>query len=101
MDTPDIASIVSMIMSNPGLVEQISRMANGGTTEESSAADEKDAMDEKEVSAPIVAPPIPERRVHRAKLVNAMKPYLSEGRQRAIDAMLSITDILDITREKK
>lgn len=101
MDTPDIASIVSMIMSNPSLVEQISgMMRSDGKGSDSTDSPDTDVTEE--VIAPAEVREIPnERRIHRVKLANAMKPYLSEGRRRAIDAMMSIADILDITREKK
>ena len=94
-DTPDIGSIVSMIMENPRLVSEIAEMAK--------ARESKSESDE--ASAPVTAAPEPEvkedsgepRRLHRIKLANAMKPYLSKERARAIDAMMSIADILDIT----
>lgn len=101
MDTPDIASIVSMIISNPGLVEQISGMVKGDSKVETEPMEETDTRvrSDSEERAPL--PPINEKRLHRTKLANAMKPYLSEPRQKAIDAMLSIADIIDITRENK
>lgn len=100
MDAPDIGSIVSMIMSNPGLVEQIAGMVKGGSTNEPEPKVEANADIEPAVEREALPPIQSDKRVHRAMLANAMKPYLSENRQRAIDAMLSIADIIDITREK-
>ena len=101
MATPDIGSIVSMIMSNPALVEQIAGMAKSAQSEEANT-EETVEITNPPTSEPRETPPLGgERRIHRVKLANAMKPYLSEGRRRAIDAMMSIADILDITREKK
>ena len=101
MDTPDIGSIVSMIMSNPALVEQIAGMAKSRENEEPKA-EQITITPETEATEENAAPHHGgERRLHRVKLANAMKPYLSEGRRRAIDAMMSIADIIDLTREKE
>lgn len=94
-DTPDISSIVSMILENPELVAKISAMAKGVGAGDT-------PPEEKEETAPISAQPISdlagERRIHRAKLASAMKPYLSKERAQAIDTMMSIADILELTR---
>ena len=99
-DTPDIGSVVSMIMENPELIAQIANMAKSKESTEASTPKE----DTTELAAEVSAPPLPEidtRRIHRTKLANAMKPYLSPERAQAIDAMMSIADILEITRGKK
>ena len=101
MDTPDIASIVNMIMSNPSLVEQIASMANREQSATPDTSSEGEVKPENEIPVEAPSRETNDRRVHRVRLANAMKPYLSEGRRRAIDAMMSIADILDITREKK
>ena len=101
MDTPDIGSIVSMIMSNPALVEQISGMVSSAKEADHTAEEVAPSQNEEGVTRDEPSGIPNERRIHRVKLANAMKPYLSEERRRAIDAMMSIADILDITREKK
>lgn len=94
-DTPDISSVVNMILENPELVAKISAMAKGMGSGEA-------PPEEKEEAAPISASPISdstnEKRIHRAKLASAMKPYLSRERAQAIDTMMSIADILELTR---
>lgn len=99
-DTPDIGSVVSMIMENPELIAQISEMAR--RREPSEGADPPEATEA--VTASPSESPVSEastRRIHRTKLANAMKPYLSPERAQAIDAMMSIADILEITRGRK
>ena len=91
-DAPDLSKIVNLIMENPSLIAEISALAK------------KDAESEGESvapeSVPSAAPPSPEgtRRIHRSRLIGAMKPYLSEERQRAVDTMMTIVDILDAQR---
>ena len=98
-DTPDVSTIVNMILENPSLVAQIAAMAKGADGEASSAPSEKD----EDVAVPTVGPardPRAERRLHRSQLASAMKPYLSKERAQAIDTMMSIADILELTRGK-
>lgn len=94
-DAPDIGSIVNMIMGNPELVEKISAMARGARAEESAPQQLEASSTPREARE---SPATDERRLHRARLAGAMKPYLSKERQQAIDAMLSIADILELTR---
>ena len=94
-NTPDISTVVNMILENPELVAKISAMAKG-----EQSTQETEPKDEASTSAS--APPSPdllnEKRIHRAKLASAMKPYLSKERAQAIDTMMSIADILEMTR---
>ena len=104
--TPDISKIVSIIMQNPALISQIAALA-GGTDE---AASEPVAEEETVASAPeaekseavATTPPQPHHnKARRRELLNAMKPYLSEGRRGALDSMASILDILDVMVRKE
>ena len=96
--TPDLSKIVSLIMQNPELIEQISALAKGDN--ESVAEPEEEST---EISVPTsTAEPQSERnmRAHRHELLTAMKPYLSESRRTAIDSMASILDIIDVMVKK-
>ncbi len=97
-DTPDLAAIVNMIMENPALIAQISEMANkrGEDTAAEPQASEPASV-KPEISVSAAAEP---RRAHRARLLGALKPYLSEERGRAIDTMMSIADILEISQRR-
>ena len=102
-DTPDISKIISLIMQNPSLIEQISALAKSGTATEAEtvaeAESEPESIAEPTVSAISEAPV--HSRAKRKELLNAMKPYLSEGRRTAIDSMSSILDILEVMKRKE
>ncbi len=106
-DTPDIAKVVSMIMNNPKLIEEISAMAKSeGLTEGEST--EENAEETVEESAPASAaptylpppPPPPPKRRDRAVLLDALRPYLSKERQHAVDTMMTLADVFDAARRK-
>ena len=92
-NNPDISKMISLIMENPQLVEQISNLAKSANTENTKISNEE--------SAPASVDPVSvgidgdRRNSTRTQLLRAMKPYLSESRGRAIDSMLSISGILD------
>ena len=87
-DTPDLSKIVGVIMEHPEIVGQISALLS------------KPDEDEEEIkSEPTVAPvsstPKAVRHSDRSRLLGAMKPYLSESRARAVDTMITVTEILE------
>lgn len=105
----DLSKIVSLIMENPKLIEEIKAIANQSKGEESpeKTAESEDVInvikegtltdtirnDEESVN---------QKRGHRARrgeLLRALKPYLSSERSKAIESMISITEILDMMRE--
>ena len=108
---PDIARIISLIMENPKLIEEISRMAQGdgdGDTTVSVAPNKSEAeysvkpsesTDAVETSAPPKEKVTPRR--NRGELLCALKPYVSRERAQAIDSMLSIVEILDVMKGGK
>ena len=106
--TPDLGRIVSLIMENPKLIEEISNMAKGRGTEGSVPSESSVANEEKEevgaVKEASVTPEIPTRShegKNRSKLLGALKPYVSRERAQAIDSMLSIVEILDAMTGRK
>ena len=103
-DTPDLSKIVSLIMQNPSLIEQISALAkssNDSNSEQTSVPSnptEDEYIEPTVASAPFSHTP---SKARRKELLNAMKPYLSEGRRSAIDSMSSILDILEVMKRKE
>ena len=90
--TADLSRIISVIMENPSLIEEISALASKKSETEQEAAVEE-------------APAATELRVvdihsRRDQLLSAMKPYLSSERQKAIDSMITFAEILDAVRRK-
>ena len=102
----DIGKVVSLIMENPALIEQISRLAKGDVaTEEPTVPETLDVPEEsvKENSVSVSQTPLydaPIGRKDRARLLCALKPYVSNERAKAIDSMISIVDILDMMRSR-
>nr|MBE6545435.1 hypothetical protein [Oscillospiraceae bacterium] len=104
----DISRVVGLIMENPGLIEQISNLARSAPAEtaeaESPPADEVQTeaapIKEEAVSATPTYPPHGGIRGDRARLLGALKPYVSKERAKAIDSMISIADILDMMRSR-
>ena len=97
--TPDLSSIVNLIMQNPALIEQISALAKqSGEQEdipvENEAPEEVKEAPEEEIKGASLM------RSHRHDLLSAMKPYLSENRRVAIDSMASILDVIDVMMKK-
>ena len=102
MAEADLSKIVSMIMDNPQLIEQIKKMSTG-VSEEENSSDTKDVSEATSESAVVDSHPTistsPDG-ARRKELLRALKPYVSEQRSRAIDTMMSIADILDMMRER-
>ena len=98
----DISRVVSLIMQKPELIEQISSLAKQeagdvGITEEEKAPEPRAEA----VSMVQDTYPINDRaRGDRARLLGALKPYVSSERAKAIDSMISIADILDMMRSR-
>ena len=109
--TPDISKIISVIMQNPGLIEEIKNLS-GASIEQKNTELPDTAMPTEssgEISESISAPAstVPQqhtqantKRSNRQKLLTAFKPYVSGERSRAIDSMLSIADIIDAMKAR-
>lgn len=97
--TPDLSSIVSLIMQNPALIEQISALAKQGAKEVAEPTEEPQSVTS-ETSGAAQETLTPAAKLHRRELLNAMKPYLSENRRVAIDSMSSIMDVIDVMIKK-
>ena len=102
-DTPDIGKLIQMIMSNPTLVEEISKLgSSGGKKDESEPLIEATASEPVQVSTsaePVIAPLSPGR-AKRTQLLGALKPYVSTERAKAIDSMISVAEILDMMKAR-
>ena len=98
-NTPDIARVVSLIMKNPRLIEEISSMVNNNGDEHE--GDEVARNEEKKDPDTVQASPNIEKeertpsRKNRSELLSALKPYVSKERAQAIDSMITIVNILD------
>ena len=92
--TPDLATMVKLIMDNPTIMEQISAMAGKRSESEPSAniaSEERADARTSEISTPVSQR---SEASNRSRLISAMKPYLSENRAKAVESMLMVADIL-------
>ena len=82
-------------MQNPTLIEQIKSLADEKSVEKNeveTVAEEPRDTSPEETTAPRNDGG---NKSKRRELLSALKPYLSNERSHAIDAMMSISDILD------
>ena len=103
--TPDISRVINLIMENPELIAGIKSMLASDSGEASESATEQEREDTSTVSA------LPEEtqiqketetetgRSRRNALLKALKPYVSGGRAKAIDTMMSLADVMEIVRK--
>ena len=108
----DIGRIVSLIMENPKLIEEISSLAKADSAErgEQPAPPVTDEMQGKpsdtmqDNSATVRAASEPASRMqsekNRSHLLAALKPYVSRERAQAIDSMLTVVEILDAMKRR-
>ena len=109
MSDIELGSVISLIMENPELVAQIKKLAEG-KAEESAPASTDTPIENKEDEVAVAQPTseainsTPERKANvkgkRSELLHALSPYISEGRQKALETFMTIADILDMMREK-
>ena len=99
-NTPDISRIVKLIMDNPALIEQI-----GAMMKSDGDAKKKPETEENEIEATrdaVATPALPSQEDRKAKnrrdLLYALKPYLSEKRNSAIDSMLSVAEVFSMLK---
>ncbi len=98
----DVSKVISVIMENPKLIEEISALVNAKETPKEAVV-EASAPEIKEEPVPESLPtyaPIAHHGGSRAQLLGALKPYVSKERAKAIDSMLSIADIIDMMKAR-
>lgn len=102
---PDISKVIGVLMEHPDLMEQITTLI-GKSTEAQSTNSEVNATEDSATAEEIDQPTAMKstddeaRRRNRARLLGAMKPYLSENRTRAIDTMIGIADAIDVLKRR-
>ena len=81
-------------MEDPELIEKISALAKN---------EEKNG-DVSKKEAPVLATPTAvssTKESNRARLMSAIKPYLSESRARAVDTILSVSEVFGMIKGKE
>ena len=106
-DTPDLSKIVSTIMENPALIEQISSLMKQKS--DSAPLEVSDSTIESTEAITVSTESEASlfrsegikggsRASRRHELIRAMKPYLSETRCKTVDTAIAIADIVDMIR---
>lgn len=100
-DTPDLARIVGLIMENPELISKIQGLAKSDSSEGDGAGKVNESADDEvvETAASDDARSRDDRQ-RRARLLHALKPYLSSERAKAIDSMISMAEIIDMMKQR-
>ena len=99
MAETDISRVISLIMENPKLIEEIKSLADKGEADDTAAKDTAvTPVEYEEETEPLSQPIRPKRR--RQELLTALKPYISEERRKAVESFVTIAEILDMMREK-
>lgn len=104
--TPDISKVISVIMENPKLIEEISALAKvSGETDKTETPSNRDGEGtalQKEAAESSAEPTYPSRSgdKNRTRLLSAFKPYLSSERAKAVDSMITIADILSAMKAR-
>lgn len=98
-NAPDLSKIVGLIMENPQLIEEIANLAKKS---EKPTAPEEDisVTEDKPDEVAQAAIPIKDNKDRRMRLLCALKPYVSEGRAKAIDSIISISDMLEVMKAR-
>jgi len=108
MPQNDIGRVVSLIMENPELLEQIKALAEKDAkepVENAALPTPSESEDGKSSAVNNVAQPTSisveaKRPVRRTELLEALKPYISDERKKAIESFITIADILELMRAK-
>ena len=97
---PDLSRIVGLIMENPKLIEEISSLAKASDKSEECTVSER----EEEVPTSAMASDggklSTDSKERRARLLSAIKPYVSEQRAKAIDSMITISEMLEVMKAR-
>ena len=98
MADTDISRVISLIMENPKLIEEIKGLVEKDGGEAAIAEPPKEPQP--------VRPEVPvssdqsRPKKRRQDLLAALKPYISDERRKAVESFVTIAEILDMMREK-
>ena len=100
MAETDISRVISLIMENPKLIDEIKGLVEkDGTTEK--APETKVIEDAKRIEeAPSISSDAVRPKKRRQDLLAALKPYISDERRKAVESFVTIAEILEVMREK-
>ena len=94
----DISKVINIIMENPKLLDEIKALA----TKEEKSSDLEPELESSDVhtSIPTQQGAPQKTRSKRSELLDALKPYISDERKKAIESFVTIAEILEVMRSK-
>lgn len=100
MADTDISKVISLIMENPKLIEEIKGLVDKDSATQSEPEREVIEAPAKADTEPTVSSYKAQPKRRRQELLSALKPYISEERKKAVESFVTIAEILDMMREK-
>ncbi len=101
---PELSRIVNLIMENPHIIEEISKLAAKDESASTHASEPEAETHEETQSVSIPASTYASNgggaKQKRSMLLSALKPYVSKERAKALDSMVSIAEMLEIMRSR-
>lgn len=94
----DISKVINIIMENPKLLDEIKGLAAQQQSREE--VPEIPAEPETIHTSIPTPPPAQKSRSKRTELLDALKPYISDERKKAIESFITIAEILEVMRSK-
>lgn len=102
MAEADLSKIVSLIMENPHIIDEIKKLTEEPANSNSKSDVSEEPLEMKEEiseESPLRKEAMP-RSKRRRELLSALMPYVSDGRGQAIESMMTIADIIDAMGRK-
>ena len=100
MADTDISRVISLIMENPKLIDEIKGLVEkDGAVEkapETKAVEQTKMIDDVPATSSDTVRP----KKRRQDLLAALKPYISDERRKAVESFVTIAEILEVMREK-
>jgi hypothetical protein len=102
---PELSKVINLILENPKLIEEISRLSQEKSEDTGARASESQSVASDTYQEVAKITEESKRSTgrstnRRAELLGALKPFLSSERAKAIDSMMTIADILDVMKAR-
>lgn len=97
--TPDLSRMISLIMQNPDLIQRIEALAKSDAEAQAESTPAEPPREEPAQEIPTVqtaALPHGSRSEKRARLLGAIRPYVSEKRGKTLDTLIGMVDLFDL-----
>jgi hypothetical protein len=99
--TPDLSRMISLIMQNPDLIQRIEALAKSDTeaqtqVESIPAEPPREEQAQEIPTVQTAALSHGSRSEKRARLLGAIRPYVSDKRGKTLDTLIGVVDLFDL-----